>query len=518
MKILINLFLILSFSNLLFAQKVISSNKPSSKQTDLVEFSILQINDFYEIGSLENGKTGGAARIATIRKKLLKENPNTLSVLAGDFLSPTLLGTLKFEGERINGKQMIEVLNQTGIDLVTFGNHEFDLKEDALQKRINESAFDWVSSNVIHLNNDTAQFFYKESNATKKDIPKHRIITYKNTQGQKIKIGIVAPCLPANKVKYVYYEDIFESVKLEIEKLNDQVDFIIALSHLTKDDDMKLAQMFPKINLILGGHEHENMKFEIGKTILTKADANAKSVYVHRISFNAKTKKSSIQSNLVKLDETIVPDPAVNVTVQKWKAIENKLVREMGFDPDEVLMNLQTPYDAREVIIRSQPAAFCEMICKAITKGTSLTHCSIMNSGSVRVDDVLKDKLSQYDILRSLPFGGGIIEMDMRGVLLKKILDAGWLNQGAGGFLQWDKIARNADGKWFVSGDLLDEQKTYHVAMNDFLLTGLETGLEFLTQGNPDIIVLYPPRKKDPDDLRNDIRFVVIDYLKKGGR
>ncbi len=507
MKLIANLFFLFCTSALLIAQ-----------ESDLVQFTILQFNDFYEIAPMDNGNSGGAARIATIRKKLLAENPNTLTVLSGDFLSPTLLGTLKFEGERVNGKHMVEVLNKMGVDLVTFGNHEFDLDESSLQKRLNESTFDWVSSNVIHLNNDTAQLFTQMRNGVKTDIPKNRIIRFTNKQGKEVRIGIVAPCLAANKVKYVHYDDIFETVKSEIQKLKDKVDIIISLSHLNKEDDSKMAKLFPDIKLILGGHEHENMKFEVGNTIITKADANGKTVYVHRISYNTKNKKTNINSSLVKVDQTITPDPEVNQLVEKWIAIEYKIIREMGFNPEEVLTTLPQPLDARDLTLRNKPAAFGELICKAFTKGTSLTHCSIMNSGSVRVDDFLKDKLSQYDILRSLPFGGSVIEVDMRGTLLKKILDAGFANTGSGGFLQWDKVSRNPDGKWFISTELLDEMKTYHVAMNDFLLTGLESGLEFLKKGHPDIIIYYPARKDDPEDLRNDLRMMVIDYLKKGGR
>jgi 2',3'-cyclic-nucleotide 2'-phosphodiesterase (5'-nucleotidase family) len=50
---------------------------------------------------------------------------------------------------------------------------------------------------------------------------------------------------------------------------------------------------------------------------------------------------------------------------------------------------------------------------------------SLFNSGSIRVDDVLQLPVTQYDIIRALPFGGGIREVDMKGSLLKKILDAG---------------------------------------------------------------------------------------------
>lgn len=97
----------------------------------------------------------------------MTENSNTLTVLAGDFLSPSLLGTLKWEGERIKGKHMVDVLNATGIDLVTFGNHEFDIDEASLQKRINESKFDWVSTNVSQLKSGISNPFMKETNGQK---------------------------------------------------------------------------------------------------------------------------------------------------------------------------------------------------------------------------------------------------------------------------------------------------------------------------------------------------------------
>jgi 5'-nucleotidase/UDP-sugar diphosphatase len=86
----------------------------------------------------------GLARVATLRQELLAENPNTFTVLAGDFLSPSALGTARVDGERLAGKQMVSVLNQMGLDYVTFGNHEFDISEAALRDRIAESTFQVV--------------------------------------------------------------------------------------------------------------------------------------------------------------------------------------------------------------------------------------------------------------------------------------------------------------------------------------------------------------------------------------
>ena len=67
------------------------------KTVSNIEFTILQINDVYEIAPLEGGKAGGLARVATIKKELLEENPNTIAVLSGDFLSPSLMANLKLE-------------------------------------------------------------------------------------------------------------------------------------------------------------------------------------------------------------------------------------------------------------------------------------------------------------------------------------------------------------------------------------------------------------------------------------
>lgn len=61
------------------------------------------MNDVYEITPLENGKVGGMARVAQLRNQLKQKNKNTFTILAGDFLSPSVLGTVKNEGKRIAG-------------------------------------------------------------------------------------------------------------------------------------------------------------------------------------------------------------------------------------------------------------------------------------------------------------------------------------------------------------------------------------------------------------------------------
>lgn len=60
-----------------------------------VQWTFLQMNDVYELIPLAGGRKGGLARVATIRKLLLQENSNTITVIAGDVLSPSAIGIKK---------------------------------------------------------------------------------------------------------------------------------------------------------------------------------------------------------------------------------------------------------------------------------------------------------------------------------------------------------------------------------------------------------------------------------------
>jgi 2',3'-cyclic-nucleotide 2'-phosphodiesterase (5'-nucleotidase family) len=58
--------------------------------------------------------------------------------------------SLQFNGKAIRGRQMVEALNAAGLDFAIFGNHEFDIREAELQERLNESHFQWISTNSFH--------------------------------------------------------------------------------------------------------------------------------------------------------------------------------------------------------------------------------------------------------------------------------------------------------------------------------------------------------------------------------
>ncbi len=487
----------------------------ATKDDGKITVTFLQINDVYEIAPLSGGKEGGMARIATLKKKSLKTNPNTFLVIAGDFLSPSVYNSLKFEGKAIRGKQMVEALNSAGMDYAIFGNHEFDIKESELQERINESHFQWISSNTFHKINDSIVPFVQIQNGLTSPFPETFIKTVKDADGTTAKIGFIALTLPFNKASYVTYTDPLATAKKLYNQIKDSVDAVIAITHQAMEDDEILAAQIPGLAMIIGSHEHDGRFEKIGNIYITKALANAKSAYRINLTINKKNHTIQVDPKLEMVDQNIPLDSATNAVVQRWQTIASNSYASLGFNAMEVILKSGEPLDARESEIRSHPTDFTKIVVKAMEQAAPLANVVLMNAGSIRLDDKLQMPATQYDIIRSLPFGGGIREVDMKGTLLTQVLNHGKNNVGNGGFLLYNdslQFDKNSNA-WILNGSALDPQKTYRVALAEFLLTGGEANLGFLTMTNPDIVKVYDVETNSGNPL-SDVRIAIINYMK----
>jgi 5'-nucleotidase len=489
------------------------------KDDGKISISFVQVNDVYEIAPLENGKVGGMARVATVKKEKLLKNQNTFLVLAGDFLSPSVFNSLKYEGTRIRGKQMVEAMNKAGMDIVVFGNHEFDITETELQTRINESGFKWISTNSFHKKGNDVAPFVKYKTSGNETFPETYIMSVKDADGTEARIGFFGLTLPFNTASYVSYTDVFTSAQKAYDRLRDSCDAVVAITHQSMEDDIKLAKQIPGLTLIMGGHEHERHYARIGNVYITKADANARSAYIIDLSINKNSKRQEVKTELIIVDEKIAPDSATNTVVKKWTDIAENNYASIGFDAHKQVMLKGEPLDGREAYIRTQSTNFTKLIVLAMEKASPTADVAIINSGSIRVDDILQMPVTQYDIIRSLPFGGSVMEADIKGSLLIKILDAGKKNIGIGGFLQYSPAVTYDPftSAWTVKNAAIDPNKIYKIAITDFLMTGGEANMSFLTKDNPDIVKLYPVFT-DMSDLRSDIRRVIISYMEGLGK
>ena len=479
----------------------------------------VQVNDVYEIAPLAGGKSGGMARVATLKKQHLQKNPNTFLVMAGDFVSPSVYSSLTFNGERIRGRQMIEAMNAAGTDFAIFGNHEFDISEKELQQRINESTFQWISSNAFHLKGGNVVPFSKSGNQLSA-FPSVHILSLRDTDGTTARIGLIGLVLPFNKAEYVHYTDPLTTAKELYNSLKDSVDGVIAITHQSVGEDKLLATELPNLLAIIGGHEHDQVYEKVGNVHITKAHANAKTAYVLTVHFNKKKNRISVKPVLKELDETVALDSNTHKVVEKWIDIANKNYASIGFDPRNIVIASGNPFEGRESYVRSQSTNLTKLITDAMIFAAPQADVAIFNSGSVRVDDILYPPISQYDILRTLPFGGGIREVEMKGRLLTRVLEVGRKNVGSGGYLQYSPaIFDAASNSWKIKNAPIDPNKTYRVAVSDFLLTGREANLDFLNEKNPDIVKVFPVYASP--DPRADIRLAVVKFLTNnpaGGR
>jgi 2',3'-cyclic-nucleotide 2'-phosphodiesterase (5'-nucleotidase family) len=479
-----------------------------SGENGKIDITIVQINDVYEIAPLDGGKAGGMARVATIKKEQLGKNVNTIMVMAGDFLSPSVYNSLKFEGNRIRGKQMVDAMNTAGVDIAVFGNHEFDIPEADVQSRINESAFQWVSSNTFQKKGNDIVPFVKNG----VPIPETCIRTFTDADGTTVRIGFIGLTLPFNKASFVSYTDVFTAAQKYYGQIKDSCDAVVAVTHQAMEDDIKLARQIPGLALIIGGHEHERHYAKIGNVYITKADANAKSAYIIKLNLNKKNKELTVKADLLDINEKIALDSITNVVVKKWSDIANNSYSSIGFDATSVCMQTGEPLDGREAYIRTQQTNFTKLIVAAMEKASPAADAVIINSGSIRVDDILQMPVTQYDVIRSLPFGGSIMEVDMKGSLLIRILNAGKNNVGSGGFLQYSAALIFDNNNWSLKNVPVDANKVYKIAITDFLMTGGEANLGFLTKDNPDMVKVYPVFT-DLNDPRSDVRRAIIRFM-----
>ncbi len=525
LKLLFSVFSLFIFFNACTpTKKIITTTTTTGKDTDKkivddgkLEFAVLQLNDVYEIAQLSDG-TGGMARAATMRKQLLKKYPNrVLTVLSGDFLNPSLIGTVRVNGKAVQGQQMVEVMNATGVDYVTFGNHEFDLSLSDLQKRLDESTFKWVCANTEQKDSSGNLSLFKVRGV---EIPKTAIVSFKDDDGTSVNIGLFGVVLPSNPKDFVKYDDVIQSSTDAVNSLNAQkVDAIFGITHVEIKDDHRIAKANQSISVLFGGHEHTNNRESEGNVMITKADANARTVYVHYVSTDKNMHNTKVRSELVTLDKTIALDSAVSIVVDKWVNISSENFKKQGFDLDNPVTTIATPLDGRETSLRYKQTNLGTVVCKSfIDAAKKKVDVAFFNSGSIRFDDQLVGKVTQLDIIRMMPFGGKLYEADIVGSELQKILKIGLSdNIGRGGFLQTGgvDIINAAEGKFKIGGVDFDPVKLYHCIFSDFLFTGKETGLSFFNPKNPGITNVDKSADGDLADLRSDLRQVLIAYLKK---
>ena len=108
-----NYYLILAF----FVATLLGSccNAPGERVRDLPTKPIVVLYD-----NDVHCAVDGYAKLAALREQFSNDGNYTTTVSCGDFVSGDIVGTVT------KGEAIVSIMNRTGYDVITLGNHEFD--------------------------------------------------------------------------------------------------------------------------------------------------------------------------------------------------------------------------------------------------------------------------------------------------------------------------------------------------------------------------------------------------------
>ncbi len=433
-------------------------------QSDKLRVTILQLNDVYQTLPMDNGKSGGLARVATLRKKIMAESPNTLFLLAGDTISPSVASSV-FKGE-----QMIAAWNSMGLDYSVLGNHEFDFGPDELLKRMKESKFVWLGSNVID----------RRTNKPFGGMPPFAVRSFGG-----VKIGIfgllttdtATSSKPGPDVRFVNPVLAAKDIVKKLRKEGAQI--IIAITHLAMSEDKELAQRVPQIDVIIGGHEHELLQSHAGRTPIFKWGQDARTL--GRIDLNLSTatrKVESIDWAGIPVTNTLADDPAVADVAAEY---EKKLDAALGQPVGQTAVEL----DARSITSRSRETNLGNLVADAFRQ-TLGADVALLNGGSIRANTMLAPgPITKRDTIAILPFGNPVVKIEVSGAKLRAALENGVSRiveeEESGRFPQVSGLSFSFDARKpagsrvtevTINGQPLDEKKNYSLALTPYLANG----------------------------------------------
>lgn len=435
----------------------------STAEDCTARITLLHVNDVYQFIPVERGARGGLARLSTLRRQIARESPNVIFLMGGDTISPSV------ESITYQGRQMIDAWNAIGLDYAVFGNHEFDFGPDVLRQRVVESQFKWLGANVV-------------DRKTGKPFAGTSPYEIRNVGG--IKVGIFGLVLPETQTTSrpgpdLEFRDACATARQVIPQMRAAgAQVVVALTHLSMNEDKELTRCVSQIDVILGGHEHTLLQSFAGRTPIFKLTADAREM--GRIDVNVCLTSGRVESidwHVIPVDSSVAEDPAFAAVNAKYATKLRELAVRVGAT--------NVALDARSAANRTQETNVGNFITDAMRRETQ-ADAALLNGGSIRADTVISPgELTRRDVLSILPFSGEVVLVEVNGEVLLRALESGLSRTGPGSEpgrfpqvsgLRFSFDARRPEGRRVSSVSLggrpLDPSKLYRLAIPSFIHQG----------------------------------------------
>ncbi len=437
---------------------------PAGARAQVLDLTVLHVNDVYRIAP--QGGRGGLAQLATLLHGERARATHHLSTFGGDLISPSVMSGAT------RGRQMIALFNELGIDAAGLGNHEFDFGPEVLGRRLAQSKFPWLASNVL--------------GADAKPFGGTRDLMIIRRGG--LAIGFFALLTPgtaetSSPGRAVTFRPVLGAARDAVGRLKKLgADLIIAITHLPIVRDRRLAREIPAIRVILGGHDHYPLAILEGGTLILKSGHDAH--YLAIADLHIEKTISGGRTRLVLRPEWrfrstagVAPDQRIAKLVAGYQAaLSGSLSQRVG--------RTASGLDSRAATIRMREAALGNLIADAMRLAVG-AEIGLTNGGGIRGDRTYPagSWLSRGDLLGELPFGNVTVKLAISGADLRAALEnaVSRIGEMAGRFAQISGMSFSYDPAGVpgrrvltvsVGGKGLEPARIYSLATNDYLARG----------------------------------------------
>lgn len=218
---------------------------------------ILHTNDFH--GALD------PPRVAALRR-LKTESPDTLYFDSGDAIRTGNLGV------PLKPEVAWERLAEAGCDASVLGNRETHILPAAFRAKLEGHRHPVLCANLV-------------AKGGKPPLPPWVIL---ECAGQRVGVfGVMVPMvtrrMKTQAASAYLWDDPLEAAEDAVSVLRNQVDVIVALTHIGHRRDQALAESVPGIDIILGGHSHTvlNEPERVGRTWIAQGGSHGRFVGVY---------------------------------------------------------------------------------------------------------------------------------------------------------------------------------------------------------------------------------------------
>lgn len=480
------------------------------------KINVLDVNkDDFSIGLLHTNDTHAnldkAAKRSTVIKELRAsykaDGKPSLLLDAGDVFS----GSLYFN--KFRGQADLELMNYMKYDLMTFGNHEFDLGDQdnhqALQDFVTNAKFPFISANVDFSKNELLAGLQSKTITAGPD--KGRIYqgVIKEYKGQKIGFfGLTTEeTAEISSPGTVAFANYIESAKTAVKKLEDRgVNKIVALTHIGFDDnaavdnDQLLARNVDGIDVIVGGHSHSKLEAPVvvdekdvpGKTeptIIAQAYQYGDFLGNLDLTFDYKGKLTEYNGSLIDVSKAAEDAKAAEILKPYADQIAELKNEEVGANIVNELPNPRKG-DGFDINVRNSETALGNLITDGMLKKAKEYNkdavIAMQNGGGIRAA-INAGPLTVGEVLTTLPFGNTLATAKMTGAEIKDLLEisVGVAPIENGGFLhvsgmKFEYNSKNVKGERVTKMEVdnngtleaIDPAKTYVIATNAFTAKG----------------------------------------------